>query len=129
MRGKCALNEYQPDEALGRGERVNTLGTCPVIKQKVGQHSVFLGFAEIQRFYVGSVGGGPAESIWDVQYSDRRLDFGRRDLVFFEFLVEGAARDPETLRGLLDTPTLLLKHALDVLLFELQQREIGVEKS
>ena len=37
MRGKCALKHNQPDESLGRDERVNTLGTCSDLKQNMGQ--------------------------------------------------------------------------------------------
>ena len=48
--------------------------------------------------------------------------------MLFDFLIERAAGDPETLRGLLNTAMLLMKHSLDVLLFELKERQIGIEK-
>jgi hypothetical protein len=120
--------KYQPDKPLGRGERVITFGTCPLLKQKVGQHFVFVGFAEIQRFSVGQKGDGPADSIWDVQYLDCSLDFGHRDLMLLNLLIKRAARDPKTLRGLLNATTLLMKHSLDVLFFEFQKRQMGIEK-
>src|SRR3569832_721832 len=94
----------------------------------MGQHIRIVGLAEIQRFPVPESGLHrqlPA-SMSSIQI--RILDFGRRDLVFFKFLVEGAARDPKTLRGLLDTSMLLIEHSLDVLLFELNERQIGIEK-
>ena len=52
-----------------------------------------------------------------------RLDFGRLDLVFLDFLIEGAARDPETLGSFLDAAALLLKNPFDVLLFEFLKSE------
>src|SRR5688500_3180939 len=56
-----------------------------------------------------------------VQDSDRRLDFGHRDLMLLDLLIKRAARNTESLRGLLNAASLFLKHAFDVLLFELDQ--------
>jgi hypothetical protein len=43
--------------------------------------------------------------------------------MLLDLLIKRAARDAESLRSLFDAPSLFLKHAFDVLLFELEQRQ------
>lgn len=88
MRGKCGAQKYQPGKSLGRDERLKYTWHVPAVKQNVGQHPLLLGFAEMRRFYVRQWRGGPAVSIWDVQYLDCCLDFGRCDLVLLNLLIK-----------------------------------------
>ena len=56
------------------------------------------------------------------------LDFGRRDLVFFDLLVERTSRDSEPFCGLFDAAAFLVQHSFDVLFLEFDKREAGIEK-
>jgi hypothetical protein len=63
-----------------------------------------------------------------VQDSDSSLDFGRRDLVLLNFLIKRTSRDPESLRGFLNPPALLVQDPFDVLLLELDERQASIQK-
>jgi hypothetical protein len=58
----------------------------------------------------------------------RGLDFGHEDLMLLDLLIKRASGNAETLCSLLNATFLLLQHSLDVLLFEFQKRQPGVEK-
>src|SRR5689334_16009654 len=54
--GASARSKIPARETSRSGRESNYTWHVPVVKQKVGQHSVLLGFAEIQRFYVSQMG-------------------------------------------------------------------------
>src|SRR5689334_11886102 len=66
---------------------------------------------------------GAVSRIWN-----KRLDFGRGDLVLLDLLIKRASRDAEPLRRLLDPASFLLQHAFDVLLLELEKSQSRVEE-
>src|SRR5262245_6256265 len=56
------------------------------------------------------------------------LDFGHRDLMLLNLLIKRASRNAETFGRFFYSPSFLLQHALDVLFFEFQKRQSGVEE-
>ncbi len=57
------------------------------------------------------------------------LDFRRGYVEFLNLLIERTPRDAQSLRGLFDLPAFLLENSLNVLLLQLDEREISIAES
>src|ERR1700741_108419 len=118
---------YQPDKSLGRGERRNTIGTCPTVSKSWTNGERLLSLWKLQSFKgIGKSRSKLAGRASSIQTTS--LDFGHGDLMLLDLLVKRASGNAETPGRLLNTTLLLLKNAFDVLLLKLQKCETRVEE-